>query len=185
MPQRSRPDAGRDLRDVTYREPVRSLAQPAFPDDDGRADEALEAALAQHGQSQARPSVLTALCRARLLVPVVAVTTAVDRGASGLDRDKQADMSAVLLRGRDGRRALLAFSSLDRLTQWDAAARPVAVTAAEAARAAVAEGASAVLVDVAGPTPFVVTGDDLEQLAAGRVLVPTGHSHAWGVPART
>lgn len=164
---------------------MRSLARPAFPDDDGRADEGLEAALAQHGRSQARASVLTALCRARLLVPVVAVATAVEPGSHDLGRDKQADLSAVLLRGRDGRRALLAFSSLDRLTRWDAAARPVAVTAAEAARAAVVEDASAVLVDVAGPTPFVVTGDDLQQLAAGRVLVPTGDSHAWGVPART
>lgn len=170
---------------------MRTLARPAFPDDDGRADEALAAALERHGLARAPAAVLTALCRARLLVPVVAVGTAVgaaagtavERGADGLAHDKEADISAVLMRGRDGRQALLAFSSLERLTGWDAAARPVAVAAADAARAAVAEEAAAVLVDVAGPVPFAVVGDDLRELAAGRVLVPAGDAHAWAVPA--
>lgn len=165
---------------------MRTLARPAFPDDDGRADEALAAALERHGLARAPAAVLTALCRARLLVPVVAVGAAagatVERGADGLAHDK-ADISAVLMRGRDGRQALLAFSSLERLTGWDAAARPVAVAAADAARAAVAEEAAAVLVDVAGPVPFAVVGDDLRELAAGRVLVPAGDAHAWAVPA--
>lgn len=168
---------------ASYRDRVRSLSQPAFPDDDGSADSALAAALEQHRQRPAPASVLATLCRARLLVPVVAVGTVAEPGADGPARDKKADMSAVLMNGRDGRRALLAFSSLVRLTGWSATARPVAVAAADAARAAVAEGAAAVLVDVAGPVPFLVAGDDLHQLAAGRVLVPTGNSHAWGTPA--
>jgi hypothetical protein len=50
---------------------------------------------------------------------------------------------------------------------------------ADAARAAVAEQAAAVVVDVAGPVSFVVSGDDLAELAAGRVLVPAADSYAW------
>ena len=170
-------------RPAFYLGPVRSLARPAFPDDDGRGDESLSRALDQHRRVAAPAAVLSALCRARLLVPVVAVGTSVDRGTDGLARDKEAEMSAVLVRGRDGRRALLVFSSLDRLTGWDADARPVPVAAADAARAAVAEGAAALVVDVAGPVPFAVTGEDLAQLAAGRVLVPAGDGHAWAVVA--
>jgi hypothetical protein len=164
---------------------MRSLAQPAFPDDDGRADPALATALEQHAQEPAPAAVLAALSRSRLLVPVVAV-----RGGDGDGdgrtaggADKEADMSAVLMQGRDGRRALLAFSSLERLTRWDPHARPVPVPMADAARAAVTERAAAVLVDVAGPVSFVVSGDDLAELAAGRVLVPAADSYAWGTRA--
>ena len=118
-----------------------------------------------------------------MLVPVVAVGGGEEDVASpAVGLAKEADMSAVLMQGRDGRRALLAFSSLQHLTRWDAEARPVPVAAAEAARAAISEGAAALLLDVAGPVPFVLSGDDLAQLAAGRVLVPAGASYAWAVP---
>lgn len=161
---------------------MRSLAQPAFPNDDGRADPALDAALEQHAQQPAPAAVLAVLSRSRLLVPVVAVRddghAAVATGA-----DKEADMSAVLMQGRDGRRALLAFSSLERLTRWDPHARPVPVPMADAARAAIAEHATAVLVDVAGPVSFVVSGDDLTELASGRVLVPAADAYAWATRA--
>jgi hypothetical protein len=157
---------------------MRSLAQPAFPDDDGRADPALAAALEQHTQHPDPAAVLAALSRARLLVPVVALRGADPDKADG-GADKEADMSAVLMQGRDGRRALLAFSSLQHLTRWDKHARPAPVSTADAARAAAAEDAAAILLDVAGPVSFVVSGDDLVELAAGRVLVPAGASYAW------
>ncbi len=166
-----------------YRGAMRSLAQPAFPDDDGRANPALAAALEQHARQPGAAAVLSALSRSRLLVPVVAV-----RGGDGDTRaeggaDKEADMSAVLMQGRDGRRALLAFSSLEHLTRWDAHARPVPVTTADAARATVSEDAAALLLDVAGPVAFAVSGDDLAELAAGRVLVRAGESYAWAAPS--
>lgn len=160
---------------------MRPLAQPAFPDDDGRADPALAAALEQHAQQPAPAVVLAALSRSRLLVPVVAVLGKDGRAEGGAD--KEADMSAVLMQGRDGRRALLAFSSLEPLTRWDPHARPVPVPVADAARAAIAEHAAAILVDVAGPVSFVVSGEDLTELAAGRVLVPAADSYAWGTRA--
>ncbi len=53
---------------------------------------------------------LAALQRSRLLVPVVAVLGEVEVDADGLAREKTSDMAAVLLRGADGRLALLAFT---------------------------------------------------------------------------
>ena len=53
---------------------------------------------------------MAALAGSRVLVPVVAVLGEVEHDAAGLTRDKDSDMAAVLLRGADGRLALLAFS---------------------------------------------------------------------------
>ena len=49
----------------------------------------------------------------------------------------------------------------------------------EAARAALDEGASAMLLDLAGPTFTVVETADVEHLAAGHRLVRTDAGPAW------
>jgi hypothetical protein len=87
-------------------------------------------------------------------------------------------------RPTDGRVALLAVTALDSLKQWSAAARPSPVTVADAARVALAESASALLIDVAGPVRFVVETADLTELAAGHVLVAAGPGHAWITPGK-
>ena len=48
--------------------------------------------------------------RTRLLVPVVAILGEVEHDEQGLAHDKTSDMAAVLMTGRDGRKALLAFT---------------------------------------------------------------------------
>jgi hypothetical protein len=126
------------------------------PDDDGAPDAGLTAALAAYADDPARePDVLAALAQARLLVPVVAVLGEAEVDADGLVRDKSADMAAVLMRGADGRTALLAFTGLDSMRRWDPEARPVPVPAQVAAQAALQDGAAAILVDVAGPVTYV------------------------------
>jgi hypothetical protein len=119
------------------------------------------------------------LQRARLLVPVVAVLGEVEVDADGLAHDKTSDMATALLTGADGRLALLAFTGLETLAAWRADARPVPVAAGLAARSALQEGAAALVVDVAGPTPYVVEGALLEGLARGRSLVLTPEGPAW------
>ena len=99
-------------------------------------------------------------------MPVVALLGEVEYDERGLAHDKSSDMAAVLLTGADGRMALLAFTGTDALAAWNAEARPVAVPTAIAARAAVQERAAALVIDVAGPVPFVVEGEDLRALAA-------------------
>jgi SseB protein N-terminal domain len=150
----------------------------SFADDDGAAPVQLLAALADYASGQTSgQQVLEALGESRVLVPVVALLEEVEIGDDGLPRDKQSAMATVLIEQPGGERALLAFTSLPSLTEWRADARPVPVMAAAAAQSALAEGASALLVDVAGPTPFVVTGPELVRLAGQRHL-PTDQTAA-------
>ena len=88
--------------------------------------------------------------------------------------EKSTEMALPTLVGRDGRRAVLAFTCLDALKQWRSDARPVPVPAASAWLAGTQDDASAVLIDVAGPVTFAVDGARLAALAAGRP-VPLPH----------
>jgi hypothetical protein len=73
--------------------------------------------------------------------------------------------------GNDGRAAIIAFTSVAALARWRPDARPVVTPAARAWQAARAE-ADAVVIDVAGPVPFVVEGARLAALAAGEQPPP-------------
>jgi hypothetical protein len=159
---------------------AREIPDPGFSGDDGRGDPVLRAALTAFAADPARHlDVFAALRTTRLLVPVVAVLGEVESDEAGLAHDKTSDMATALLTGRDGRQALLAFPGLDTLAAWRADARPVPVPASLAARSALQEGASALVVDVAGPTTYALEGDLLEGLARGWTLVrmPEGPSY--------
>ena len=152
-----------------------------FRDDNGAADPRVAAALAGYQAGQgSEQAALTELATARLLVPVIAVLTdrsAADGAASGsaadgaADRDKNSEMVLPTLIGRDGRPAVLAFTSLEALARWRPDARPVPAEAGRVWRAAVADGC-AVVIDVAGPVPFAVEGARLGALAAGQPVPP-------------
>jgi len=162
----------------------RLLQGSDYPDDTGETSPPLAAALSAYSGDDSRyADVLAALGASRLLVPVVAVLGETELGADGLARDKSSDMAAVLLRGADGRTALLAFSSTATLTAWNPDGRPVPVPTRTAALSALQEGAEALLVDVAGPVPVAVEGEDLSALAAGWRLARVGGRTAWVAPA--
>lgn len=146
-----------------------SLAEPQFPDDDGTADPRLSAAFGDDN------AVLAAISDVRVFVPIVPVLG--ERATDG--SDKSADMAAVLMQGADGRNALLAFSSVERLEAWNSAARPVPVLGADAARAALDENASAILLDLATPHFTVIETDDLKHLAEGLRLIQSPAGPAW------
>jgi SseB protein N-terminal domain len=147
--------------------PDLTVPSERFRDDDGSAEPRLAAALSEYAAGrESEHAVLTALARARLLVPVVAAVTQ--------DGEKTSDMALPLLSGRDGRRAIVAFTSLGALTAWRQEARPLPVPADLVWRAAIDEQVPAVVVDVAGPVPLVVEGARLAALAAGRP-VPAAH----------
>ena len=161
----------------------RLLQGSDYPDDTGEATPLLAAALAGYAADDTRyADVLAALGAARLIVPVVAVLGEAETGPDGLARDKSSDMATVLLRGADGRTALLAFTSSDTLAAWDVEGRPVPVPTRTAALSAVQEGADALLVDVAGPVTVAVEGDDLRALAAGWRLARAGNRVGWVAP---
>ncbi len=181
---------------------MRTIPDPGFAGDDGSAPKRLTEALSVYQQDPdgGYLPALAALCGARLLVPVLAVLDEVpatsDSGgpggpeeekssampASGSEGSEHVEMAAVLIQRPDGRKALLAFTSSQSLTGWNADARPVLVTAATAALAAAQEDADALLVDLAGPVRLVVEGEDLAALARGWKLVALDDdaSAGWG-----
>ncbi|MEU7226849.1 SseB family protein [Streptomyces chrestomyceticus] len=153
---------------------LKNIPTSDFSDDDGTADPELAAALAayatrtpdQAAATEAR--LLPLLSRARLLVPVVAVLGEVETGPDGLKREKTSDMAVPTLQAPDGRRALPAFTSMETLHRWRPDARPVAVPMRQALLAAAHEKADTVVIDLAGPATYQLTGAALRALAEGR-----------------
>ncbi|MGC5534579.1 SseB family protein [Streptomyces sp. SR-10] len=163
---------------------LKNIPDPGFSDDDGSASPALTSALdAWSRDRSAVGPVLTALRDARLLVPVVAVLGEVEEGSQegrealqkggggrrggGLRREKTSDMAVPTLRAGD-RRALPAFTSTASLALWDPEARPVAVPLHQALQAAAHEKADTVVLDLAGPVAFELSGQALLALAENR-----------------
>ncbi len=165
----------------------RALTPSPFPGDDGAASAETRmrlAAAAIEASPTAYLRAIAMLCTDRLLVPVVATATRLGQTVDGLAGDKEAEMSVVMLRNADGRRALLAFSGLDSLQTWRVDARPVPVTLDIAAQTARAEGVDAVLIDVAGPYPLAIDGEVLDALSAGRRLIEADDGEfGWIMPA--
>jgi len=146
----------------------KNIPDSGFSDDDGSADPRLSAALAAWAEDRtAVDPVLKALKGARLLVPVVAVLGEVEEDEKGLRREKTSEMAVPTLKAGH-RTALPAFTSTDSLARWDPAARPVAVPLHQALEAAAHEKADTVVLDLAGPVPFELTGPALLALAEGR-----------------
>jgi len=128
-----------------------------FASDDGTADPRWAPAFAA-GDGAAVEQILRS--GVRLLVPIVSVLDEIDDDGS----DKSSHMASVSLVQADGRRGLLAFTSVESMARWDPQARPVPAWARDVAAAAVEEGADGVLVDVAGPVAFAIDGDLLAAL---------------------
>ncbi|MFJ1798384.1 SseB family protein [Streptomyces sp. NPDC088180] len=163
---------------------LKNIPDPGFSDDDGSASPALTRALdAWSRDRSAVGPVLAALRDARLLVPVVAVLGEVEedsqeerealheggggRRGGGLRREKTSDMAVPTLRAGE-RRALPAFTSTASLALWDPEARPVAVPLHQALQAAAHEKADTVVLDLAGPVAFELSGQALLALAENR-----------------
>lgn len=164
---------------------MRAIPDPGFAGDDGAARPAVAQALAAYDADPVagyHPALAT-IQDTRVLVPVVAVLGEVEYDDQGRPHDKSSDMAAVMMTGADGRTALLAFTGTDALRQWNPGARPVPVGVRKAALAAIQQEADALLVDIAGPSKFVVEGDDLRHLAGGNLLVRLDAGWAWtGTP---
>ncbi|NEE01844.1 SseB family protein [Phytoactinopolyspora halotolerans] len=163
-----------------------TLAYASFGEDDGSVDPSVAAALAAYEQGEGGPAdVLAALAGGRVLVPVVAVPDSA-HARSGEENGDEAEraaahgsteMAVASTIGRDGRRGLLAFTCVESLRRWNPQARPVPVSTRAAAESALADGADALVIDIAGPVLFSVDAEGLRALASGyRPVVTWGAS---------
>lgn len=155
-----------------------TLGRPsaAYAGDRGDPDPSVRTLLAAATSHEGYLRAVAALCTARFLLPVMATG---EDGGEGPDPARHAELRAAQLAAPDGSVALPAFTGLDALTAWRPDARPVPCRLDELAASAVGEGAVALLVDPAGPSPLTIEGDLLAELARGRRLVelPDG---GWG-----
>jgi hypothetical protein len=132
--------------------------------DTGAADPAVTASLDAWARGTGgEHEALTALARARLIVPVVAMMT--EQNDDGTE--KETEMALPTLVGGDGRTAAIAFTGTETLARWNPGARPMPSPASRVWEYAQAEGNS-VVIDVAGPVPLVVEGARLAVLAEGK-----------------
>ncbi len=144
------------------------LAQPSarFAGDRGEADALTRDVIARASDNVGYLRAVVALCTSRLLMPIVASGD----DTMEQDPDRQAEMAAVTIGDDDGS-ALLAFTGLDSMEAWHAGARPILCHLDELAATVPEAGADQLLLDVAGPVPFVISRELLEQLAGGFRLV--------------
>jgi hypothetical protein len=147
--------------------------------DTGAADPAVTAALDAWARGAgSERDALAALAWSRLIVPVVAMLTEQSSarpagGTGGLSpltggagAEKETEMALPTLVGKDGRKAVIAFTGTESVRRWNPEARPVPFLASRVWEYAAAEG-DAVVIDVAGPVPLAVEGSRLAALAAG------------------
>lgn len=162
-------------------EPRREIPNPGFADDDGSTPGVVAEALAVFAQNPAggRHQVLAALQASRVLVPVVAILGEVEYDERGHAHDKSSDMATVLTTAPDGRTGMLAFTSMETMAAWDPEARPVASSLQIAAASGIQDGASALVLDLAGPHQIVIDGDELGYVADGLRLIRVDDAWAW------
>ncbi|SEM34422.1 SseB family protein [Streptacidiphilus jiangxiensis] len=152
----------------------KNIPDPGFAGDDGSADPRLAAALAAYAAEPVQENeerVLALLATARLMVPIVAVLGEVETDANGLRHEKTSDMAVPTIQAPDGRKGLPAFTSLESLAAWRADARPAPVPASQAVQAAWSEHAEALLIDLAGPVFFELSGAAMRAVAESRAHV--------------
>ena len=136
----------------------RSLASPQFSGDDGSASPTVRRMLASGTDVIA---VARALREERLLAGVVAVLDELDEAGG----DKDSHMAVVSMMNERGEKGLLAFTGVDSMAAWDPQARPVPSLGRDIARSAIDDGATAVVLDVAGPQSMALSGAALTALA--------------------
>lgn len=148
-------------------------ANPDADDDGAAPPRVIEAIRRFRAAELGVADVLDALRGSRLLLPLLAERGDEGVGAHGQLVDKTQELSLVTAAGPDGRPALLAFTSVDAMRTWNAAARPIPVVVPRIALAAAAEGTPLIVVDPGSDTMFAVRRPAFESLATGAAWTPS------------
>ena len=137
----------------------RSFQSNPHAADDGTMPPALGAALARFRAGEAgQAEVVAAFGGSRLLIPLLAELGdgGAEVGAHGLTVDKSQELSIVTVEGPDGRRVLPVFGSVQAMSEWNPAARPVPADGVRVALAAADDGTDLVVLDPGSETEFVL-----------------------------
>ncbi|WP_173922157.1 SseB family protein [Agromyces sp. Marseille-P2726] len=137
----------------------RSFQANPHATDDGRAPEALSAALRRFRSGDGgQGDVVAEFARSRLLIPLLAELGdgGSETGAHGLAVDKSQELSIVTVEGPDGRRVLPVFASVKTMSRWNPLARPVPADGVRVALAAADDGTDLIVLDPGSPTEFVL-----------------------------
>lgn len=139
--------------------------------DDGSADPALAAVLAEHAAGRASVAdVLAALAGTRVLVAILPHGREITPEQEAVGVTGQA--SVIGFGTDDGRAAMPVFTSVTALAAWRSDARPVPTPVAQAAHGAVAENWPLLVLDPAGPVTVRLPRPAVLALADGRTWRP-------------
>ncbi|WP_243076739.1 SseB family protein [Microbacterium sp. SS28] len=142
--------------------------------DDGSADPGLLAALLDFRSGAGdQVAIVEAYRSARLLIPLVAEKGDEGVGAHGLAVDKTQELSIVTVAAPDGRRVLPVFTSVQALSRWDAAARPVPADGVRTALAAADDDTDLIVIDPGSETEFVLRRPAVWAIAQGTPWEPS------------
>jgi len=140
-----------------------------FGGDEGDVDPAVLAALRGFAEQRIRRGeLLEVLANSRVFVPVTAILDSSDVDEHGHKVEKDSHMATVSMQTADGRRGLLAFTSIAAFNNWNADSRPVPARMRQAAAAAIDEAADALVIDVANPHRTALTARELDALVDGK-----------------
>ncbi|WP_157002570.1 SseB family protein [Agromyces laixinhei] len=174
----------------------RSFQPNTHAADDGRAPEALVAALDAFRSGEAgQAPVVAEFARSRLLIPLLAELgdPSADEGepdgstavvAHGLAIDKSQELSIVTVQGPDGRTVLPVFASVEAMSRWNPVARPVPADGVRVALAAADDGTDLIVLDPASPTEFVLRRPAVWSVAQALDWQPPFESPAVGAAFR-
>jgi hypothetical protein len=155
----------------------RSFQPNTHAADDGSADPRLLSALLDFRSGQGdQVAIVEAYRSARLLIPLVAEKGDEGIGAHGLTVDKTQELSLVTVAAPDGRRVLPVFTSVDAMSRWDAAARPVPADGTRTALAAADDETDLIVVDPGSETEFVLRRPAVWAIAQGIAWEPSFRS---------
>ena len=157
----------------------RSFDKNSFADDDGRAPEKLVEAIARFRAGEVgAEAVIDQIRISRLLVPLLANLGESEIGAHGKKVDKSAELSIVTVKSPDDQDSLVVFSSVEAMTRWNEASRPVPTDAIRIALAAASQMSTRVVLDPGSDTEFVVRRPAIAKIAQSLPWLPPDRNEA-------
>jgi|AntAceMinimDraft_11_1070367.scaffolds.fasta_scaffold06379_6 hypothetical protein len=164
----------------------RAFRPHPFAGDTGEADPSLVGALERfHALVQSKnpvpdsshiseswTAVVDALRGARVLIPLIAEASGMDLTSEGVKVEKTQELSIIHVEGPDGRPVSPLFSDVASMAAWNSAARPIPVSASQAALAAASDGVTLMVINPGQVNSVTLRRSAVKAVATGEAYVP-------------